>query len=513
MAMDIIRQLKKTGEKSPLMLILGVAVVTRLLAAFFSRGFGMHDDHFLVIEPAQAWLEGVIVPGRPQAPGQEVIPDGHSLFYMGFHYLLFRFFAFIGLIDPQIKMLLVRLLHAAASVWAVWLTYRITERVSGRRDAFLAGLLMASFWFLPMLSVRNLVETFCIPFTLAGIWLIVKSESRKSSWPSVLAAGLVLGLSISIRFQLVVFAGGVGLVFLIRRKWLDALVYGFGVLVSVLVLQGWIDQVIWGHPFAEFIEYARYNMQAAYDYITGPWYNYILLFAGIFLPPVSLMLLFGYFRSWRKQLLIFLPSFLFLAFHSFYPNKQERFVFPIVPYLIMGGVIGWNSFVAVSAYWKKHPRLLRNGWVFFWLLNMILLIPVSFAYSKRSRVEAMAHLKHYPGIKVIVAEDMNSSSAQMLPRYYSGQWMQALYQSKTGVVSYMADSLPCKVSDASFVFFYDDKNLQARVDSMKKVIPDLEFEAEFDPGLIDRVLHFLNPVNRNETIFLYRNNSLEKKRS
>jgi len=509
--MHIFKALQRMWTDKPLQLVMIVAIITRLIAAIFSRGFGMHDDHFLVIEAAQAWVDGVIVPGHPQVAGQELIPDGHSLFYMGLHYLLFKFFAIIHFTDPQYKMLVVRLLHAAASVYSVWLTFKITEKLTSKKDAALAGIIMASIWFLPMLSVRNLVEIFCFPFTLAGILLLIKADLKKQPFIAYLLAGFILGLSISIRFQLIVFVGGAGLVLLIQRKWIAALTFGIGAVFSIILLQGVVDYYIWGYPFAEFIEYVKYNIQVAYDYITGPWYNYLLLLAGILIPPVSLMLLFGFFRVWRKQLIIFLPAFLFLVFHSFFPNKQERFIFPILPFIIIGGVIGWNSFVLVSKYWYRHRRLLTNGWIFFWILNLVLLIPVSTAYSKRSRVEAMAYLSRYKGIKAVLAEDSNRGSAQMLPRYYSGQWMQALYKSNTGVRSYMSDSLPCRIADASFVLFYSDENLQARIDSMKKEIPALIYETTFKPGFIDDIMHKLNPVNRNETIYMYRNNDITPK--
>ena len=495
-----------------MVLIMMAAIVTRLVASIFSRGFGMHDDHFLVIEAAQAWADGIIVPGRPQFPGQPLIPDGHSLFYMGLHYLLFSFFDSIGFRDPQLKMLVVRLIHAAASVLAVWLTFRITEKLSHKKDAALAGMIMAVIWFLPMLSVRNLVEIICIPFLLAGTLVLINSDTKKHPFWGYLLAGFILGLSISIRFQLVVFVGGIGLVLLIQRKWLPAVIFGIGALVSIVLLQGLLDYYIWGHPFAEFIEYVKYNIGAAYDYVTGPWYNYLLLLAGIFIPPVSLMLLFGFFRGWKKQMMIFLPSFLFLLFHSFFPNKQERFIFPIIPFVIIGGVIGWNLFVQGSKYWQKHSKALSRAWVFFWILNLIILIPLTIAYSKRSRVEAMVYLARYKEIKLIVAEDTNNGSAQMLPRYYSGQWMQAMYKSKTGLVSYMADSIPCKVSDADFVLFYSDQNLQPRVDSMKKELPALEYETIIKPGFVDGIMHRLNPVNRNETIYIYRNSALSAKK-
>ncbi|MCB0484019.1 MAG: hypothetical protein KDC37_05600, partial [Flavobacteriales bacterium] len=44
--------------KYPLPTVLLLALVPRLVAAIFSKGYGMHDDHFLVIEAAQSWLDG-----------------------------------------------------------------------------------------------------------------------------------------------------------------------------------------------------------------------------------------------------------------------------------------------------------------------------------------------------------------------------------------------------------------------------------------------------------------------
>jgi hypothetical protein len=123
----------------------------------------------------------------------------------------------------------------------------------------------------------------------------------------------------------------------------------------------------------------------------------------------------------------------------------------------------------------------------------------------------MSYLSKYKDLKVIVAEDMNKNSAQMVPRYYSRQWMQALYKSKTGIVFNMADSIHYNVSDASFVLFYSDENLETRIDSMKNEIPALVYEATFKPGFIDDVMHRLNPVNRNETIYMYRNNEITPK--
>ncbi|MFZ0389091.1 MAG: hypothetical protein WAN36_01425 [Calditrichia bacterium] len=39
-------------ERHPLIIILGLGLLVRLIAAIFSKGYGMSDDHFLVIQIA-----------------------------------------------------------------------------------------------------------------------------------------------------------------------------------------------------------------------------------------------------------------------------------------------------------------------------------------------------------------------------------------------------------------------------------------------------------------------------
>ena len=109
--------IKKMWEDKPLLLILLVGGFFRILSVIFSKGYGMHDDHFLVIEAAGSWANGFdyndwLPNGRFVHP----VPSGHSFFYCGLHYFLFRFLKFIGLNDPQGEMYVVRFLHAVLSL-------------------------------------------------------------------------------------------------------------------------------------------------------------------------------------------------------------------------------------------------------------------------------------------------------------------------------------------------------------------------------------------------------------
>ena len=61
-----------------------------VISVIFSKGWGMLDDHFLIIEPAQAWAEGINFENwLPDGHNAGLQPDGHSFLYSGIHYLLF----------------------------------------------------------------------------------------------------------------------------------------------------------------------------------------------------------------------------------------------------------------------------------------------------------------------------------------------------------------------------------------------------------------------------------------
>jgi hypothetical protein len=101
---------------SPLQQLLLLGGIVRLISVIFSKGFGWHDDHFLIIESSQSWVDGYYNYWLPTEEEPNRDPQGHALFYIGIHYYIFKFFKVIGLVDPQVKMFFVRLLHAGWSM-------------------------------------------------------------------------------------------------------------------------------------------------------------------------------------------------------------------------------------------------------------------------------------------------------------------------------------------------------------------------------------------------------------
>jgi len=262
-------------EQKPLKSILILAIFIRVMAAVFSSGYAMHDDHFLIIESSSSWASGYDynnwLPSSQIAAGIEnPSPAGHSLLYPGVHYLFFECTEFIGVKDPKIQMFLVRLAHAFLSLLVVLISFKITERLSSSRIAKIVGVCVALGWAFPFYGVRNLTEMVCIPFFLYGIWQIVKVD-MKDEWKGFIFAGILFGIAFSVRLQLAVFYLLFGICMLVLKKWKGSVGLIIGFVIGAFLTQGLIDYFIWGVPFAELLEYISYNSgDAMYDY-GGAW--------------------------------------------------------------------------------------------------------------------------------------------------------------------------------------------------------------------------------------------------
>ena len=486
--------------------ILLLAFLVRLVSVVFSKGFGMLDDHFLVIEASQSWVDGTDYNNWLPSSGAK-IPSGHSFFYSGIHFLLFTIIKFLGINDPQGKMYIIRFLHALFSLITIACGFKIAGALSGKKAARLTALLLSFYWFMPWLSVRNLIEITCIPFIMWGSWLYVKATKEKLSGVLFFLSGVIIGFAMNVRFQVAFFVVGFGVGMLLLRQWKATFLWAAGVILSFFLIQFFVDLGIWGYPFAEFIEYVRYNLDNAYNYIVNPWYSYLLVVLGILLPPLCFFLFFGFLRSYKFQWALFAGTVLFFVFHSYFPNKQERFILPIVPMIITLGVIGWQDYYERSSLWLKHVRLMKVFFIIFWTLNLMLLPFVTTMYSKRSRVESMYYLSKYPHVTCILLEDIFKNEPDMPPQFYLGQWVQVLNVSQKYPLSDLRAYLnPWDTNRRPrFVLFFDDTDIAKRVDTLKTILPDIAYETTIKPSFVDDIMYRLNPRNTNQTVVIYRN--------
>jgi hypothetical protein len=218
------------------------------------------------------------------------------------------------------------------------------------------------------------------------------------------------------------------------------------------------------------------------------------------------MLLFGFYRESKRALLIVIPVTLFIVFHSIYPNKQERFLLPVLPLIITIGTVGWRRFVKVSNFWQKARILHISLWTLFWLINTSALVLFTFSASKSQKIEAMTWLYEQGDSRTFIQEFTHRSNAPLPPQHYSDNWHSYYPWNNTTDVAKEWEFLLSKdsVDHPNYVLFFYKENLEERVQLLDSVTGGLVYRKTFEPGNMDRILHRLNPkYNSAERIYIY----------
>lgn len=478
--------------------LLFLGLLARLIAAVFSEGYGMHDDHFLIVEAASSWVDGYDYNHwLPWSEANQGHPEGHSFTYVGLNFLLFSVMKFVGIVNPYWMMLINRILHALFSMLIPIYAIRIVEKIANEKAAKQVGWVLSLLWVVPFISVRNLVEVTAIPFLMVGVWFLLRERSKND----YLWAGLIMGVSVSFRYQVGVFLVGIALYYLVKFEWKKFIPFCLGVLLMFGLTQGVVDFFIWGYPFAEFWGYTTYNMEEGTQYMANSnYFMYFYVCFGVLLFPLGILALPAYFASVKKYLLLFLPTFLFLVFHTLYPNRQERFIATILPFVIMLALTVMNE-------WLERPkfeRLYRFSWKAFWVLNIPLLLFFSITSSKVSRVESMAALYgNEMENEAILLESTGDAPISMLPKFYGKAWYCVFYERTS------SEQLPLLSENGryDYIFFIGADGLSKRVDLYKSIYPEMELVRKCQPSLLDRTLHKLNPRNSNEYIEVWKTNA------
>lgn len=480
-------------KANKLQLVLLLALITRLLAAIFAKGFAMLDDHFLVIEPAFKILE------NPQYwSNYYTEPQGHSIVYPALHYYFFQVLDALGIVNPQSQMFLLRLIHGIYSIITVYLGYKIAEKLGGKNIAFITGLILALLWPMPLMSVKNLIEMVCIPPMMAGIYYCLRE--KRVDW---LLSGIMFALAFTFRYQSAIFGAGIGMVLLFRKDFINAIILLLAFLLGAFIFQGIPDWIAWGYPFAGPIKYYTYNSTSASLYTVGPWYQYILLLIGILIPPLSLFLFFGFFRTWKRPV-IFIPTLIFIIFHSIYLNKQERFILPVLPIFIILAVWGWLEYRDKSKFHAINKWIRKINWTFFWIINTILLLLFTFTYSKKTRIEPLSYLNQNADASALLIETGKLSSFTM-PMYYHGRTIPYYMIDKHKNYDAVKDSLDSN-RFPDYAILYGRENLQARLDTLSQYYNiNLQIEKKIPQSFLDEILYRLNPEhNKSSDAFIYK---------
>ena len=484
---------------SSLKTILWSAFFIRLVAAIFSKGYGMHDDHFLVIEASASWVDGYDYNGwLPWSEGNRGGPEGHSFTYVGLNFLFFYAFKFMGIVNPMLLMFFNRLIHGIISLAVIYFAFKISEKLSNTKNAIIVAWLLAFATVVPFMSVRNLVELAAVPFLMYGSWLLIR-ENLTNKY-NFFYAGLAIGFALSFRYQIAVFAIGIGAYYFFTWKFKEFLWYVAGLILTFVLTQGLVDYIIWGYPFAEFYAYFTYNLDQGMAYQPNSnYFMYFYVLMGVFILPLGILIWIGFLKSYKKYFLFFLPTLIFILFHSIYPNRQERFILTVLPFFIILGIIGFEE-LKKSLFWDK---LWGFSYRIFWILNIPIVVLACFHFSKKSRVEAMYCL-YNNSIKSerILSEGSRETKPSQMPKFYANSWNCVFTERVDTSQSLEVNS----GSKYDYIFFFGDEDLPQRIEEYKTIYPRLKLVKKCEPSFIDKLIRSINPINSNQYIEVWKTN-------
>jgi hypothetical protein len=243
-----------------------------------------------------------------------------------------------------------------------------------------------------------------------------------------------------------------------------------------LFFQFLIDYRFFHGFFTSLLNYIEFQSMVISGYDRQKWYNFILLFFALTLPPASVIFIPSIYKSAKKYPCFIISFLLFLIFHSFSPHKEERFMFPVV-YVFLFLIAA--SYYEVKDWFYNWDRavLFKYLMAYSLIINFILIVPALFSDTLANVTGPMGMLKDQADFAGVI------SDSPIIPRFYLAY---------KGKVKIEPDLM--KMDPADFRVYNYVLSLQpANTERLLKKYPQLKPVRVFSSGIVDRIIFRLNP--------------------
>lgn len=365
---------------NPHYLLIFISFFIHLIVSYSSIGFYAMDEHYQILEPLAQKLN------LRDVHIYEIWEFGNGLrpwTQVYIFYFIIKFLQFFSIEDPFIWILVIKILLSILGFLSIFILYNFLIRKKLIEKNYFNTYIFFFFWFLFYFHSRTSSENFSISVFIIGFVILFSLEKISyKNIPIFIAVGLLFGLSILLRFQLVFI-----LIPFFLWLWIYYFnfikVFSLGLLIILSLILGLvIDFYGYGNFINTYYNYYYFNLVVGiFDgFGIEPWWYYISELTIKFSPPIGLFFLLGMFIFWFKNFSNFITwiTLPYFVIFTYLGHKEIRFIFPIMIFIPFFTIYLFNF---LSAY-KLHKTISISKIIFIFF-NSIFFITLIFPAERQ----------------------------------------------------------------------------------------------------------------------------------
>jgi len=304
-----------------------------LLCCFFSEGYHHFDEHFQILEFAGSRLNITTADDLPW----EFHHQMRSTIQPTIAIAVYKLMQIIGVSDPFLVALMLRILSALLAFSTIWLLYKnFSKEITDIKLKSWFILFSFFLWFVIYNGVRFSSENWSGALFSVAFSLFFLVKNRSSTF--YFLVGVVLGLSFLFKYQAGLLITGFmsWIIFVKKEKMLNTSFLISGI-ICMFILGILVDKWFYGEWTITAWNYFNQNLllDKVSSFGTEPWWWYIQKFIIQGAPPLSIIFTISLFIliTFKTRSPITWSLLPFLIFHFIVGHKELRFLFPIIYFL------------------------------------------------------------------------------------------------------------------------------------------------------------------------------------
>lgn len=378
-----------------------------LLIAFLNDGFMGTDEYWNAMVkylPAQSASYTDLVDKDDVKSPLQVLPmhvGAQIALKLGvFHpYDQYRFtILFITIINLLIYLFSFQIIQSV-KLWNFDAKFSVGHEISNEKwlaTTHKVFLFLFTFYFASSFTLtRPMFESLAAPWILLSLALFYRYQSNKQV-KDVIGATVAVSMAFVMRQQAGIGALTIPLLLLVAKD-IKGFAISSGIGILCFVLAGVPDIYLRGSFHHSLLSVLTYNVEHGHEYGNGSILFYPLLLMGLSFFPFLWLHHGGkdFFKPVLKKLnYAWVFIFLFVALHSYFPQKFERFMVSIIPLLI---ILMTPFFARLVLLWpQKKVALITMG-----VLNLFILVNASFFPSQKNIINTALFIDKHNSLKTI----------------------------------------------------------------------------------------------------------------